>query len=247
VKFDHLLSRLDEFDCDVLVTGHHARSAEGNGAWSLLRGRDGAKDQSYVLSMLTQRELSRTRFPVGELTKNEVRDVASRLRLRTAAKPESMDICFVGQRDYRGFLADHAPEVFEPGPIVDTSGREIGSHEGIVGFTVGQRRGLGIALGEPRFVIRIEGGTSTVVVGDRDDLGVRKLGLTQLSWVSGRRPASGRVQAQYRAHGATADAGLAGDVLEFTEPQRAISPGQTIAFYDDDLVLGGAIIAGTNL
>ncbi|HEU4895798.1 MAG TPA: tRNA 2-thiouridine(34) synthase MnmA, partial [Acidimicrobiia bacterium] len=170
VKFDRLLARLDDFECDVLVTGHHARSREAEGSWQLMRGADAAKDQSYVLSMLTQRELSRTRFPVGELTKKQVRQVAAGMGMRTAHKPESMDICFVGQGDYREFLRDVAPEVFAAGAVVDGEGREIGSHDGIAGFTVGQRRGLGVAVGEPRFVIRIEPGSATVVVGSRQEL-----------------------------------------------------------------------------
>jgi len=244
VKFDRLLSRLDDFECDVLVTGHHARSRVSDGTWQLLRGSDAAKDQSYVLSMLTQRELARTRFPVGELTKGEVRQVAAGMGMRTAHKPESMDICFVGQRDYRGFLRDIAPEVFESGPLVDSEGHEVGSHEGVAGFTVGQRRGLGVALGEPRFVIRIDAGTSTVVVGRRDELSVERVGLDQVTWTSGSG-ADGPVMAQYRAHGDPVPGWLTDSTLIFDEPQEAVSPGQTVAFYDDDLVLGGALIGAT--
>jgi tRNA-specific 2-thiouridylase len=168
VKFDRLLSSLDDFGTEVLVTGHHARNHVVDGAWRLLRGNDRAKDQSYVLSMLTQDELSRVRLPVGELTKHEVRSMAAGMGLRTAAKPESMDICFVGQRDYRGFLRDAAPDVFTPGSVVGTDGVELARHDGIAGFTIGQRRGLGVAVGEPRFVVRIEPGTSTVILGRRD-------------------------------------------------------------------------------
>lgn len=244
VKFDRLLARLDDFECDLLVTGHHARSREVDGVWQLLRGSDAAKDQSYVLSMLTQRELSRTRFPVGELTKQGVREVAADMGMRTAYKPESMDICFVGQRDYRGFIRDVAPEVFQAGAVVDNDGQEIGSHDGIVGFTVGQRRGLGVAVGEPRYVIRIEAGTSTVVVGSRDDLSVRTVDIRQLTWTKGSG-GDGPVMAQYRAHGEPVPAWLEGSSLTFDEPQEAVAPGQTVAFYDDDLVLGGALITST--
>ena len=244
VKFDRLLHSLEEFDTEVLVTGHHARNHMLAGSWRLLRGRDQAKDQSYVLSMLTQGELERVRLPVGELTKAEVRSVAADMGLRTAAKPESMDICFVGQRDYRGFLRETAPEAFEPGPLVGTDGVELGRHDGIACFTVGQRRGLGVALGEPRFVVRIEPGTSTVVLGRRDELAVAGVRLELLTWADGS-PVSGQVMAQYRAHGEPVEATLHGDRLLFAEPQRAVAPGQTIAFYDDDLVLGGALIAET--
>jgi tRNA-specific 2-thiouridylase len=244
VKFNRLLNRLDHFNCEILVTGHHARTRFEDGSWGLHRGADRAKDQSYVLSMLTQSELSRTRFPVGELTKNAVRTVAAEMGLRTARKPESMDICFVGRRDYRSFLRDTASEVFEPGLVVDGDGSELGRHEGISGFTVGQRRGLGVAVGEPRFVIRIEPETSTVVLGRREDLAVAGVELGQPTWTSGV-PASGKVMAQYRAHGEVVPAALHDARLLFTESQEAVAPGQTVAFYDGDRVLGGALIAGT--
>jgi tRNA-specific 2-thiouridylase len=245
VKFDRLLSRLDDFDCDILVTGHHARNHYDGSNWVLSRGKDDAKDQSYVLSMLTQKELGRTRLPVGELTKKEVRTVAAGMGLRTAVKPESMDICFVGQRDYRGFLNDHAPGVFSPGPLVDTAGTEIGAHEGIAGFTIGQRRGLGVAVGEKRFVVRIEPATSTVVVGGLDDLGVRSADLGSATSTSGTT-VSGMVMAQYRAHGDPVPAEVSGDIIRFDVKQRAIAPGQTVAFYNGDRVLGGALIARTH-
>jgi tRNA-specific 2-thiouridylase len=212
--------------------------------WQLLRGSDPAKDQSYVLSMLTQRELTRTRFPVGELTKHEVRQMAAGMGMRTAQKPESMDICFVGQRDYRGFLREVAPAVFEPGAVVDSDGHEVGSHDGIVGFTVGQRRGLGVAVGDPRFVVRIEADTSTVVIGKRDELAVRRVGLDQVTWSRGSG-ADGPVMAQYRAHGEPVSARLDGSTLIFDQPQEAVAPGQTMAFYDGDTVLAGALISST--
>lgn len=246
VKFDRLLSRLDDFDCDVLVTGHHARSREEDGAWRLLRGTDQAKDQSYVLSMLTQVELSKTRFPVGELTKRGIRQIAAGMGMRSAHKPESMDICFVGDGDYREFLRDTAPEVFTSGPLVDTAGNEMGRHAGIVGFTVGQRRGLGVAVGEPRFVVRIEPESATVVLGSRDDLFVSGVELSHVTWTDGVG-GIGDVMAQYRAHSDPVAASLVGTTLIFDEPQEAIAPGQTVAFYDGERVLGGALITSTNL
>jgi len=246
VKFDRLLARLDDFECDVLVTGHHARTLEEDGEWRLLRGRDAAKDQSYVLSMLTQRELSRVRFPVGELTKGGVRRLAEEMSMRTAYKAESMDICFVGERDYRGFLREIAPRVFEAGNVVDTEGHQVGTHGGIAGFTVGQRRGLGVAVGEPRYVIRIDAETSTIVVGSREALAVESVGLDQLTWTAGVG-ADGPVMAQYRAHSAPVSAWLSeSTTLVFDEPQEAVAPGQTVAFYHDEVVLGGALITSTS-
>lgn len=244
VKFDRLLRRLDDFESDVLVTGHHARSRFDGRDWTLHRGADRAKDQSYVLSMLTQRELSRSRFPVGELTKPEVRSMASSLGLRTADKPESMDICFVGRRDYRAFLSKTAPEALVPGALVDTDGHELGGHEGIAGFTIGQRRGLGVAVGEPRFVVRIESATSTVVLGRRAELGVSGAELSQVVWTADGE-GRGQVMAQYRAHGEPVPAVLDGDRLIFGDLQQAVAPGQTVAFYEGDRVLGGALIAET--
>lgn len=242
VKFDRLMSRLFEFDCEVLVTGHHAKVVRKNGSYSLLRGEDRAKDQSYVLSMLSQEHLSRTLLPVGEMTKAKVRQIAAGLGMRTAHKPESMEICFVGQDDYRGFLRDHSPEVFQPGRIVGMDGAELGTHRGVVGFTVGQRRGLGLGGGEPRFVVRIEPETATIVLGSREDLRVGEVELTQTTWTSSD-PGEARVMAQYRAHGELVPATLQGDSLRFDEPQKAIAPGQTVAFYNGDEVLGGALIS----
>jgi tRNA-specific 2-thiouridylase len=244
VKFDRLLRRLDDFECDVLVTGHHARSRLVDGSWILLRGRDAAKDQSYVLSMLTQAELARIRFPVGELTKAEVRGIAARMGMRTADKAESMDICFVGKGDYRSFLSDIAPDAFAPGPVVDLGGTVVGSHEGIAGFTVGQRRGLGVAAGERRFVVRIEPETSSVVVGPRAALAVNEVSLEHVSWTNGEGP-QGAVMAQYRAHGDAVPATLEGPSLVFDQPQEAVAPGQTVAFYSEETVLGGALISAT--
>lgn len=244
VKFDRLLGRLPDFDCDVLVTGHHARVVGGVDGWQLRRGLDRAKDQSYVLSMLTQMELSRTKLPVGEMTKHRVREIAADIGLRTADKPESMDICFVGQGDYRGFLRKTAPASFLPGSLVDTAGNEVGRHDGVVGFTIGQRRGLGVSVGEPRFVVDIQSSTSTVVIGTRRRLSVQSAELAQITTTNGQ-DLEGSVAAQYRAHGDPVPGDVFGTSLTFEVPQEAVAPGQTVAFYDGDRVIGGALIAAT--
>ncbi|MBW3666291.1 MAG: tRNA 2-thiouridine(34) synthase MnmA [Actinobacteria bacterium] len=243
VKFDALLSNLDDFDCEVLATGHHARIEVRERGPVLLRGVDPDKDQSYVLSMLGRDQLARLRFPIGELTKTQVRAVAAELGLRTATKAESMDICFVGRRDYRSFLHERAPHAFAPGAVVDTEGRRLGDHQGVAGFTIGQRRGLRMALGEPRYVVDIDPGTATVVVGTRDRLAVSELELSAVSWVG--EPVSGAVTAQYRAHGEPVGATLEGSTLVFETPQEAVAPGQTVSFYRGDEVVGGALIAAT--
>lgn len=152
-----------------------------------------------------------------------------------------MEICFVGRRDYRSFLRERAPHVFARGTIVDTDGRRLGEHQGVAGFTIGQRRGLGVALGEPRYVVDIDPARSTVVVGSRDRLTVSELELSAVSWAS--EPVSGQVMAQYRAHGEAVTARLQGSTLVFDTPQESVAPGQTVAFYRGDQVLGGALIA----
>jgi tRNA-specific 2-thiouridylase len=249
VKFSELMRRAEEFGCDVIATGHYAQVRHERDAWRLFRGNDPNKDQSYVLSMLTQAQLSRIRFPVGALTKPEVRRLAAELDLRTAGKAESQDICFVGDGDYRDFLATHAPVGERTGDIVDTEGTVVGVHDGVTNFTIGQRRGLGIALGEPRFVTGIDPATATVTIGRREDLQISEFVLRDLTWVAEQFPDGTRVEVQYRAHGAARPARLFADgrraILRFETPQVAVAPGQTAALYVGDEVVGGGIIVGT--
>lgn len=244
VKFDRLVDQMRDFECDILVTGHYARTERANGRWRLLRGVDPDKDQSYVLSMLTQTQLERVRFPVGAIDKTETRRIAADLSLRTANKPESQDICFVGSGDYRAFIRSQAPEVERPGPIVDEAGQVVGEHRGIVDVTIGQRRGLKVAVGEPRYVTDIVPETNTVVIGRRDRLARNEVEVRDVTAVSGGR-LPGRVLAQYRAHGQAVSATYiegSQPVVRFDEAQFALASGQTIAFYRGDEVLGGAII-----
>lgn len=247
VKFDRLLAHADALDCDKVVTGHYARIERRADRFRLLRGVDPGKDQSYVLSMLGQEQLARLAFPVGELTKTETRRIAADLGLRTAAKADSQDICFVGKGDYREFLASQGVNPL-PGPIVDRDGNLLGIHRGVTNFTIGQRRGLGVAVGEPRYVVEIDPVTSTITVGTREELGVTDMLLTDVSWVD--RPVGGPVLAQYRAHGTPVDAEVwerARPVkVRFAEPQPGVAPGQTLGLYRDDEVVGGGIIHATS-
>ena len=247
VKFSRLLAHADALDCDTVVTGHYARIEREGDRFRLRRGVDPAKDQSYVVSMLGQEQLARLWFPVGELTKTETRHIAADLGIRTAAKPDSQDICFVGQGDYRDFLAAQGVNP-APGPIVDRDGAMLGVHHGITNFTIGQRRGLGVAVGEPRYVIGIDPGTSTIMIGTKEELGVSRVVLTTVSWVHG--PVTGSLLAQYRAHGKAVEADVAkaaGTVrVTFSEPQLAVSRGQTLALYRGDEVVGGGIIQATS-
>jgi tRNA-specific 2-thiouridylase len=187
-----------------------------DGRYRLLRGLDPAKDQSYVLHMLGQEELARVLLPIGEFTKPEVREHASRLGLRTAAKPDSQDICFV-KDDYRTFLRENFPAVAQPGSIVDTAGAVVGSHEGTIDFTIGQRKGLGVAFGEPRYVVDLQPAT-------REGLSVKV-----------------RYRAKPVAASLEHDGG--GFVLRFRDPQEAVAPGQAAVLYAGDEVVGGGTIA----
>jgi tRNA-specific 2-thiouridylase len=242
VKFSKLLEQSDAFGCDVLVTGHYARVAQVEGRHQLLRGKDRNKDQSYVLAMLGQRELARVRFPVGALEKTRTRELATGLGLRTAAKPDSQDICFVGKDHYRNFLRKVEPATVAPGRIVDTAGQMVGSHQGIAGFTIGQRRGVGVALGERRYVVEVRPETSTIVLGKRSDLEVEAVRLSEVTWVDSPLMNGEAIEVQYRAHGVAVKALWDDGTLFFETAQTAVAPGQTAALYLGDRVLGSGII-----
>ena len=246
VRFRALLERTAELGGDVLATGHYARVSWHPSGFQLKRGIDPGKDQSYVLHMLTQEQLAKIRLPVGELTKPQVRAHAARLGLRTAAKPDSQEICFVGAGDYRDFLAEHFPETARPGPIVDVDGVQVGSHAGTAGFTIGQRRRLGVVAQEPRFVVEIDSATATIVVGDRDALLASGCRVQDVSFVAGRPPASGDIEVKLRYRSSPTPARLQrspdGWEVRFDEPQPAVAPGQAAVFYHGDLVVGGGTI-----
>jgi len=249
IRFSVLLERATALGCDLLVTGHHARIRSDDDGHHLLRGVDPGKDQSYVLHMLGQEQLARMRLPIGEMAKDEVRAVAHDLGLATADKPDSQDLCFVGDGDYRDFLRREAPDAFDPGDIVDVAGTVLGRHDGIGAFTVGQRKGLGIATGEPCYVIDIRPATRTVVVGRREDLLVEGCRVEDVSFVAGRPPrtADVKVKVRYRSPPVAAElaAGDAGSwTVAFREPVTAPAPGQAAVFYRGEEVLGGGTITG---
>jgi tRNA-specific 2-thiouridylase len=239
IKFGRLLERADALGFDHVATGHHARVTRTPcGVYELRRGADAAKDQSYVLYMLGQRELARTLFPVGDLTKAEVRAHAVRLGLRTATKPESMDVCFITRGGRESFLTARLPA--RAGAVVDTTGSAVGRHGNVATFTVGQRRGLGVATGERRYVVDVDARTATVTVGTkhellRDAVEVRDLLFTD------RAPTLGALVAQARAHGEPVPATLEGTTVRFGLPQPRVAPGQVVALYDGDVLVGGGI------
>ena len=247
VKFDLLLERAAELECDAVVTGHYARTRRTAEGIELLQGVDPTKDQSYVLYMLGQEALERVVFPVGEMTKSETRQEAAALGLRTAHKRDSQDICFVGAGDYRSFVGRHAPESEDPGVIVDLKGAVLGSHAGVSNFTIGQRRGLGVAVAEPRYVVELRPHSRRVVVGTRDDLAARGCRVSDVSWVAGRPQRAGEVEVKVRYRSlpqpARLTSGKASDwEVHFDEPQPAVAPGQAAVFYRSDVVLGGGTI-----
>ncbi len=243
MKFGRLLARAEAMGFATVATGHHARvDRTAGGRYRLVRGADRAKDQSYVLYMLGQRELARVVLPVGELTKPEVRAHAARLGLRTAHKPESMDVCFISNAEGRAsFLGGRMPA--RPGPVVDGAGAVVGRHDGVEAFTVGQRRGVGVATGSRRYVVDIDATTATVTLGNREELLRDEVQLDGLCFVDQPPPTGRFVHAQVRAHGEPAPARLQGDRVCFEQPQPRVAPGQVVALYDGDAVLGGGIAA----
>ncbi|HSE96527.1 MAG TPA: tRNA 2-thiouridine(34) synthase MnmA [Methylomirabilota bacterium] len=249
VKFGTLLGRALAWEAEAVATGHYARITRdpASGRLLLREGRDRAKDQSYFLWPLDQAQLARAVFPVGGLTKAEVRAKAHALGLPTAEAPESQELCFV-PGDYRAFLRARVPEAFVPGPILDEQGRRLGQHAGLGAYTVGQRRGLGIAEGKPRYVLRLDAKQNTVVVGPRASLGVGSVRARDVNWIAHEPPAEPlRVEVRMR-HGASrvpavvTPVGPGGVEVRFVTAQDAVSPGQSVVFYRGDLVVGGGII-----
>jgi tRNA-uridine 2-sulfurtransferase len=240
IKFGRLLDRAAALGFDYVATGHHARVVEHNGRFALLRGADLAKDQSYVLYMLTQRELARTLFPVGDITKPDVRAYAARLGLRTASKPESMDVCFIEKGRRVDFIEQRV--AMPHGKLVDSSGHVVGEHCGVGSFTIGQRRGVGVVAGERRFVVDIDAATATVTVGPRRELLRDHVRVRDLSFVDAP-PSTPTLRAQLRAHGDPVPASLDGEVVRFDAAQPRVASGQVVALYDGDALVGGGIAA----
>jgi tRNA-specific 2-thiouridylase len=238
IKFGRLLERADALGFDAVATGHHARVRRDQaGRWQLRRGHDAAKDQSYVLYMLGQRELGRALLPVGELTKAQVREHAAGLGLRTAAKAESMDVCFITRGGREQFVAARAGA--RPGDVVDGDGAVIGAHDGVTGFTIGQRRGVGVATGERRYVVDLDAATATVTLGRREDLLRDAVELRDLRFVDGAPAAGDLLDVQVRAHGTPRPGRLDGSGVRFERPQPRVAPGQVVALYNGDMLLGG--------
>jgi tRNA-specific 2-thiouridylase len=250
IKFDELLRRgLAAYGADAVATGHYARVERRGGRWRLLRAADADKDQTYFLWVLDQDQLARTRFPLGELTKPEVRRIAAELALPTADKPESQEICFVPLGDYRALLEERRGYAGEPGPIVDADGTRVGTHTGYAHYTVGQRHGLGVALGEAVYVREVQPATNSVVIGRRDEVARRTFTVDGARFTAGEPPAErfdASVRIRHRAPDVGAEVTMVGAgrfVVETAEPVWAPAPGQAAVLYDGDECLGGGRIA----
>jgi tRNA-specific 2-thiouridylase len=249
IKFRKLLDETDRLGMEFLATGHYARLDEAEGRFRLRRGLDTNKDQSYYLFALSQKQLARSMFPLGERAKDEVRELARRIALPSAEADESQDICFVPDREYPRLVRERLGARVRPGDIVDVEGRVVGRHEGIVDFTVGQRRGVRVAMGAPVYVIDIDPGRNRVVVGPGEKLLVGEFTAENVNWVSvppPRGPMRAGVQIRYHSKPHPAVVSVAGRYsvhVKFDEPQRAVAPGQCAVFYDDDVLLGGGWIS----
>lgn len=250
LKFDAMAKKARILNADYIATGHYAKTEydEKSGRYLLRRAKAAAKDQTYALYNLSQKQLSNLLLPLGEFeSKAEVRKYADSLGLITAAKPDSQEICFVPDNDYVSFIKRHIGTLPKEGNFVSTSGEILGRHKGIVNYTVGQRKGLGIAFGKPMFVVRIDAARSEVVLGEQgsefsDTLYAEKPNFIPFDTISA--PMRVEAKVRYSAKPATATASMEGDRLKlvFDEPQRAITPGQAVVLYNGDLVLGGATI-----
>jgi tRNA-specific 2-thiouridylase len=249
LKFGLFLDKALELDCDYIATGHYARvwfDTERK-RYCLAKGKDAGKDQSYALYMLTQEQLSHTLLPLGDLTKQQTRQIATRYGLQVAQKKESQEICFVPDNNYRNFMQQYRPGTSKPGPIVNVNGERLGTHTGIENYTIGQRKGLGLS-GGPHFVIRLDVERNAVVVGDAEAVFQTSCIAQDANWISipglnTTLPVEAKIRYRVDPGPAVISTEEEGFVTtRFVQPQRAVTPGQAVVWYQDDLVVGGGII-----
>jgi tRNA-specific 2-thiouridylase len=249
-RFGLLLEKVAALDGDYLATGHYVRCEyqAGSGRWVLKKGRDLTKDQSYALYGLTQPQLAKCLFPLGEFSKAHIRETARELGLKVADKPDSQEICFIPDQNYGRFIEEYRPGAVRPGNIVTEAGQVLGRHHGIIHYTVGQRKGLGIAAPRPLFVREIRPDTNEVVVGEAETVFADRLTATNLNWVAwdaldGERTVTVKIRYSAKPALATLQPVSPTEVaVRFASPQRAITPGQAVVFYQEDLLLGGGTI-----
>ncbi|MFC2003411.1 tRNA 2-thiouridine(34) synthase MnmA [Chloroflexota bacterium] len=245
IKFDALLKKAQGLDASFLATGHYARLELSNNGYRLLKAVDQAKDQSYFLYTIGQKELQHLLLPIGNLHKAEVRKIAAKLDLPAATRDESQDICFIPDNDYRSFITGHIP--LKSGDVVDTEGRVLGKHRGLACYTIGQRQGLGLASGKRLYVLKLDADNNRLIVGPEEQLLASTFVATNLTWVSGEAPAEAlnlTAKVRYKSTEVTATLHLNGRAARVMlhQPQRAITPGQSVVFYQGDAILGGGII-----
>lgn len=250
VKFGTLLSKARALGAEYLATGHYARVRQNaQGAYELLKGMDAHKDQSYALHILTQEQLAHAMFPLGELTKTQTRAMARGYGLRVSEKDDSQDLCFIADGNYRNFVRRNRPDALVPGPILDGHGKVVGSHTGLPDYTIGQRKGLGLAVGEPLYVTALDTARNALVVGSAAELGKREVLIRNVNWIppdtADTLPRRAAVKIRYRSteHPATLHRAENAQVrVEFDAPLRDLTPGQAAVLYDGDRCLGGGII-----
>ena len=250
LKFSEMLKKADENDCNLLATGHYARVEfdKASNKYLLKKAADPSKDQSYVLYMLTQRQLQRIRFPLGGFTKSEIREIAEQNSFVTAHKSDSQDICFIPDGDYSAFIENYLGKKFEPGDFVLRDNRVLGRHRGIINYTVGQRRGLAVSYTKPLYVLEIDPESNRVVLGDNEDLFTDSLRAENVNIISGdgrKAPVRCKAKIRYRHTEQPATAYIDGENIlnvKFDRPQRAVTKGQSVVLYDGDTVLGGGEI-----
>jgi tRNA-specific 2-thiouridylase len=248
IRYELLLNKALSLGAQFLATGHYARVREVDGQYQLLRGVDLQKDQAYVLSVLGQKELAHALWPLGEMTKPQVRELAQKFNLSVAEKVESQDLCFLANGDYRDFLTRHAPGgSIRPGEIRDTTGKVLGEHHGLPFYTIGQRKGIGLAASEPLYVIALDTTDNAVVVGAKHELGRRECRARNMHYVSGIQPigpfrAGAKIRYKAREAAVTVQPHGAQAHVEFDEPQRDITPGQGLVLFDGEQVIGQGFI-----
>jgi tRNA-specific 2-thiouridylase len=248
IKFGVLWEKAREMGADFLATGHYARIEQNSNRWLLKKGTDHKKDQSYFLYRLTQEQLSHTIFPLADLTKEKVKQMAQEMNLPAVSRPESQEICFIPDNDYAGFLKKRLFPMVMRGPIIDGTGKKLGDHQGIMNYTIGQRKGLGITSAEPWYVTRIDATNNTITVGTKEDTYNDELVAEGLNWITISTPdipLDVKAKIRYRHQEADAVVTPFGENeahVKFAVPQMAITPGQSVVFYDGDTVLGGGII-----
>lgn len=244
IKFGSMLEYVTANNFDYLATGHYAKIEKTDNTYKLKIPKDKSKDQTYFLYRLSQKQLSKILFPLGEYTKQEIRDFAFKANLPVAQKPDSQEICFI-QTTYSDFLEKNIKnfkEIVLPGLIVDSKGKKLGCHKGLIYYTIGQRSGLGITTSEPVYVLRLDVATNTVVVGTKEEIYGRVAKIDNINFISNKQKKDFRAKVKIRRMHEPAQATINNDIILFDEPQSSITPGQSAVFYDEDYVLGGGFI-----